>query len=99
VLEAFHRQLEEPGDEEGEEVGAEQGQPPKKITLPAFLQVAVEPGQFADGTPRELDMCAEVSTDMRRMERFFSFNRFPAPCQRVPTWYVIIVIVSGKEAM
>jgi hypothetical protein len=53
VLETFHRQFEKPGDEEGEKIGAEQGKRSEKIAYPAFLQVSVEPGQFADGAPRE----------------------------------------------
>ena len=54
MLQTFHRQLEEPGYEEGEEIGAEQREPSKKITLPACEQVAIEPGQFADDAPRDI---------------------------------------------
>jgi hypothetical protein len=63
MLEAFHRQLEEPGDEEGEEIGTEQRDPSKKITLPAYVQVSIEPGQFADDAPREYNRCALMSQD------------------------------------
>jgi len=50
-LDAFHRQLQQPGDQEGKAVGTGEEQGAEKIAAPAFAYIAYEKVKLANGGP------------------------------------------------
>ena len=50
LLQALHRQLEEPGNQQGAAVGSEQADRSRQVAAPVIAQVAIESDQIADNS-------------------------------------------------